>query len=56
MVVRACDNHNSLRTMQGIAMAAAQMLTQGFISCANLQDRDSAPVKRHALPSGLPNK
>ncbi len=49
MVVRACDNPNSLRTLQG--MGATQILTQGFNDCTNLQDRDSASVKRHALRS-----
>jgi len=50
MVVCACNNPNRRgcsRTMQGIVMGAAQMLTQGFDNCTDLQDRDSAPVKRH---------
>jgi len=39
--------------MQGMAMGAVQMLTQGFSNCINLQDRNSAPVKRHGLPNRL---
>jgi len=39
--------------MQGMVMGAAQMLTQGFDNCTNLQDRDSATVKRHGLPNGV---
>ncbi|DBA91630.1 TPA: hypothetical protein ACH3X1_003238 [Trebouxia sp. C0004] len=34
-------------------MVAAQMLTQGFNNCTNLQDRDSATVKRDGLPNRL---
>ena len=39
--------------MQGIVMGAAQMLTQGFNNCTNLQDRNIAPAKRHGLPNRL---
>ncbi|DBA89376.1 TPA: hypothetical protein ACH3X1_016237 [Trebouxia sp. C0004] len=35
----------------GIVMGAAQMLTQGFNNFTNLQDRNSAPAKRHGLPN-----
>jgi len=37
--------------MQGIVMGAAQMLTQGFNSCTNLQDRSSAPPKGMGCPT-----
>ena len=43
-------------TMQGTVMGAAQMLTQGFNICNNvvdLQDRNSAPAKRHGLLNRL---
>ncbi|DBA97414.1 TPA: hypothetical protein ACH3X1_016733 [Trebouxia sp. C0004] len=56
MVVCACNNPNRRgcsRTVQGIVMGAAQMLTQGFDNCTNLQNRDSATVKRHGLPNRL---
>ena len=39
--------------MQGIIMGAAQMQTQGFNNCTNLQDRDSDSAKRHGLPNRL---
>ena len=39
--------------MQKIVMDAAQMLTQGFNDCTNLQDRNSAPAKMHGLPNRL---
>ncbi|KAA6426480.1 MAG: hypothetical protein FRX49_03591 [Trebouxia sp. A1-2] len=39
--------------MQGIVMGAAQMLTHGFNNRTNLQDRNSAPAKRHGLPNRL---
>ena len=41
------------RTMRGIVMGAAHMLTQGFDNCTNLQDRDSTPAKRHGLAKGF---
>ena len=56
MVVCTCNNPNRRGcsgTMQGIVMGAAQMLTQGFNNCTNLQDRDSASAKRHGLPNRL---
>ena len=34
-------------------MGAAQMLMQGLNNHTNLQDRNSAPVKRHGLPNRL---
>ncbi|DBA76180.1 TPA: hypothetical protein ACH3X1_009909 [Trebouxia sp. C0004] len=37
--------------MQGIVMGAAQMLTQGFNDFTSLQDRNTAPAKRHGLPN-----
>ena len=40
-------------TMQGIVMGAAQMPTQGFNICTNLQDRGSASAQRHGLPNSL---
>ncbi len=43
----------ALGQCQGIVMGAAQMLSQGFNNCTNLQDRDSAPAKRHRLPNRL---
>jgi len=39
--------------MQGIVMGAAQMLTQGFLNCTNIQDRDSVHITRHGLPNRL---
>ncbi len=56
MVVCTCNNPNRKgcsRTMQKIVMGAAQMLTQGFSDCTNLQDRNSVPAKRHGLPNRL---
>ncbi|DBB15973.1 TPA: hypothetical protein ACH3X3_003345 [Trebouxia sp. C0006] len=59
MVVCTCNNPNRRGcsgTMQGIVMGAAQMLTQGFNICNNvvdLQDRNSAPAKRHGLLNRL---
>ena len=56
MVVCTCNNPNRRGcsgTMQGIVMGAAQMLTQGFNNCTNLQDRNSAPAKRYGLPNRL---
>ena len=55
-MVCACDNPNSRgcpRTIHGIVMGPAQMLTQGFHNRTNLQNRDNAPVVRHGLPNGL---
>ena len=56
MVVCACNNphrRGCSRTMQGIVMGAAQMLTQGLNNHINLQDRNTALVKRHGLPNRL---
>jgi len=54
MVVCTCNNRRGCSgTVQGTTMGAAQLLTQGNINCTNLQDRASAPVKRHVLPNRL---
>ncbi len=49
MVVCTCHNPNRRGcsgTMQGIVMGAAQMLTQGFNNCTNLQDRKKKKKKK----------
>ena len=56
MVVCTCHNPNRRvcsGTKQGIVMGAAEMLTQGFNNCTNLQDRNTVPTKRHGLSNRL---
>ncbi len=52
-----CSDHPSgwgrRRTMQGIVMGAAQMLTQGFHNCSNLHIMDKITIMTHGLPNGL---
>jgi hypothetical protein len=50
-----CKVLNEYRTMQGIVMGAAQMLTssQGCHNRTSPQNRDDASTMRHGLPNVL---